>query len=215
MNITTECVIEDVANSPGVTLPQLDEWMGNLPDALRKDGLETVMSTLSPGDALDYADRFLRDEPNWEDQRAGAIRRGFDAEEGDPSKWLDAALDPDAGRSGLDWLLKRWIAQDPLAAETWVKRQEEPAVEGAFLSLQLEARLFQPKKDWSALLEQVEALPSPEAMRADIYRQWARVDPEAAVGALGQLEDRRRMGQIRTEAEQHRTLVEAVQSLAD
>ena len=173
------------------------------------------MSALPPGDALDYADRFLRDDPNWEDQRAGAIRRGFDAEEGDPSKWLDAALDPDAGRSGLDWLLKRWIAQDPLAAETWVKRQEEPAVEGAFLSLQLEARLFQPKKDWSALLEQVEALPSPEAMRADIYRQWARVDPEAAVGALGQLEDRRRMGQIRTEAEQHRTLVEAVQSLAD
>jgi hypothetical protein len=210
-------LIEDVAKSPGVTLSQLDEWMRNLPDAVKDDGLERVLSTLPPGEALEYVDRFLRDGPNWEHQRAAVIRRGFDDEEGGRSKWLDATLYPYTSNSSLGGLLKGWIAKDPLAAETWVKQQDDPSVEGTFLSLQLEARLRQPKRDWSALLEQAEALPSPEAMRADIYRKWAREDSEAALSAIGQSDgdDVWRMKRIRTEAEQHQALVEAIRSLAD
>ena len=199
--------------SPNVTLSQLDEWLGRLPDALREDGLETVLTTLSPSDALDYVDRFLGDGPNWESKRLEAIRRGFDAEKGDRSKWLDAVLDTDADNSNLDQLLTRWIKKDPLAAEAWTKRQDHLAVEEAFVSYQLEARLKQPKQDWTALLEKAGELQSPRAMRAKIYRQWARADPEAALGALDQFDDVRQRDRICTEAEQHRSLVEAIGSL--
>lgn len=206
-------LIRDVVKSPNVTLSQLDEWLGRLPDALREDGLETVLTTLSPSDALYYVDRFLGDGPNWESKRLEAIRRGFDAEKGDRSKWLDAVLDTDADNSNLDQLLTRWIKKDPLAAEAWTKRQDHLAVEEAFVSYQLEARLKQPKQDWTALLEKAGELQSPRAMRAKIYRQWARADPEAALGALDQFDDVRQRDRICTEAEQHRSLVEAIGSL--
>ena len=208
-------LIRDVVVSPGVTLPELGEWIGNLPDSLREDGLETVLATLPPAEALDYADRFLREDPNWKYKRAIAIRRGFDDERGDRGKWLEAAMVPEEASSVLNQLLKRWASKDPMAAETWVKSQDLPAVNQAFASMQLETRLNQPDQDWPVLLEQAEALESPQGMRENVIRRWARADPKAALDALGQSDDEGRMSRIQKETEQHRAVIEAVQGLAD